>query len=127
MGQEKYGEMNCEDAISYTLLLNMMTLALVIVFVYFGLWGMALSSVSDDHIASIFREPEDENENDKIFSNSQDNNMHSELHQNVGYYRECKSGGNILVFYIGRTSFVDTTTENVTVFPQFSIPPLEYF
>jgi hypothetical protein len=43
------------------------TTVAVIAFVYYGLWGTALSSVSDDPIASIFRELEDRNENDKVF------------------------------------------------------------
>jgi hypothetical protein len=33
----------------------------------YGLWDTALSSVSNDLIASIFRELEGKNENDKIF------------------------------------------------------------
>jgi hypothetical protein len=42
------------------------TTVAVIVFVYSGLWGTALSSVSDDPITSILREPDDKNENDKV-------------------------------------------------------------
>jgi len=34
-------------------------------FLYCGLWGMALGSVSEDPTAPIFREPDDKNEKDK--------------------------------------------------------------
>jgi hypothetical protein len=37
-----------------------------IAFVYYGLRRTALSSVSEDPNASIFREPDDKNENDKF-------------------------------------------------------------
>jgi len=69
--------MNCEDAksLQYLIppLLNVMTAAkggatlAAIAFVYYGLWGTALNSVTDDPFASIFREQEDKNENDKVF------------------------------------------------------------
>ena len=43
------------------------TTVAVIACVYYGLRGMALSSASEDPTASIFREPDDKNENDKGF------------------------------------------------------------
>jgi hypothetical protein len=42
------------------------TTVVVFAFVYCGLWDTELSSVSEDPTASIFREPKDENENDKV-------------------------------------------------------------
>lgn len=73
------------------------TTAVVIAFVYYGLWGAALSSVSDDSAASIFREPEDEKKKTR-FSNSQDKIRTPSSIRLSDPYRECKSGGNILVF-----------------------------
>ena len=43
------------------------TTVVVFGFVYCGLWGTALSSVSEDPTAPIFRKPDDKNENDKVF------------------------------------------------------------
>jgi len=42
------------------------TTVVVFGFLYCGLWGMALGSVSEDTTAPIFRELDDKNENDKV-------------------------------------------------------------